>query len=147
MIVAATLAAVVAAILVVANWGTRVRDHVEAWQFQLTRDTRIVYPEGLDPDGYRTQDLLFHIATEYRMHHLANALGCPLIFDSWELTPPPSSSHDRSLVALLETNGWRVIDQRFPRRAYVVIRVEQSFEGAVRFGRAPDPGICYEKAR
>jgi len=35
---AATLVALVVAVLVVANWGS-VRDHVEAWHFQLTRKT------------------------------------------------------------------------------------------------------------
>jgi hypothetical protein len=99
------LGALVVAVLVVACWGT-VRDHVEAWHFQLTRETMTI----------------------------PHPSGWPVILASGDRkaldTPITLPDRYKNVVtvdfgrALLEANGWRVLDQRFPRRAYVLIRTE-----------------------
>jgi len=53
---AAALEAAVLAVLVVINWGT-VRDHVEAWHFQLTRNTKTIQPNA----GYQAFDQLAEV--------------------------------------------------------------------------------------
>jgi hypothetical protein len=57
---------------------------------------------------------------------LADASGAPVIFDPTEhdysdFTEALSVAH---AVRLLQRDGYRVIEQRFPRRAYIVIRNE-----------------------
>ena len=90
---AAALAVVLLALLVVANWGA-VRDHVEAWHFQLTRKT--ISTEGI----------------------------CPLIFDSEDLPEEWRNfyNHLSGGQSFLPHDDYRFLEQRFPRRAYVVIR-------------------------
>ena len=115
-IAAAGLGAGVVALLVVLNWGT-VRDHVQAWYFQLTRETKTIEPLSIDAKAFRIEERLFHVA--------ANRSRCPVIFDPGEvLTRERYGGLEPSGGAkgLLEANGYRVLEQRFPRRAYVVIR-------------------------
>jgi hypothetical protein len=86
-------------VLVIAHWGT-VRDHVEAWHFQLTRET-----ESMDPAPWDS--------------------GPPLVFApaetvSWPALPA-KAWHTADLAVTLGASGLRVLEQRFPRRAYVVI--------------------------
>jgi hypothetical protein len=93
-LVAAALGMGLTAVLVLANWGT-VRDHVQAWHFQLTRETISTGP-------------------------------CPFIFifDS-EDAPEDWRNFYNDLSAGLSAgpaDRWRFLEQRFPRRAYVVIR-------------------------
>jgi hypothetical protein len=142
-IAAAVLGAGVVAVFVVLNWGT-MRDHVEAWRFQLTRETVTIEPDlarrgrlvdlqaqslgvvGQSAEGwgpvYRTFAFLDLVA---------NYSGCPVIFapeDRMALdTPITLVSRYKNVAAdiaraLLQANGWRILEQRFPRRAYVVIR-------------------------
>jgi len=105
-IAAAVIGAAVVAVLVVVHWGA-VRDHVEAWHFQLTRETET--REGL--------------------------LDRPIIFspkDDVELITEFVSPEDFKEIlearAYRDSRRWgrrprrRVLEQRFPRRAYVVIR-------------------------
>src|SRR5688572_12185679 len=138
MIVTAALVATLVAVLVVTHWPT-VRDHVEAWHFLATRDTETIAPvivEGAEDFTYQLEDALtlFHIA--------ANVLRCSVIFDPLEV---PSLHRQNRVVrtlslggggsrdeiiwhpqegvrVLIEKHGWRVLEQRFPRKAYVVIR-------------------------
>jgi len=132
----AALLALVVAVLVVANWGT-VRDHVEAWHFQLTRQTETIEPKkgirlGIVPDGGE----LLH--TERYLKVLSTYSSLNVIFDPAECTPdaslwivprvsspytgPKRQPVDWVLLVLRE-NGWRVIEQRLPRRGYIVIKV------------------------
>ena len=79
------LGAALVAVLVVANWGT-VRDHVEAWHFQLTTKTEMVLPDPMwrpqqeltnfvvDPDKSSTMGLA---------QYLANCSQTAVVFESW----------------------------------------------------------------
>jgi len=120
------LGAVLLIALVVANWST-VRDHVQAWHFQLTRTTETLEP-WCGRCGNQTE-------TALRFFGLADMSGRPVIFaldenydvPTWGNPPLPpyrslalKSAND--VMRVLEGEGWRVLEQRFPRRAYVVIR-------------------------
>jgi sugar (pentulose or hexulose) kinase len=112
-IAAAVLGAGVVGVLVVLNWGT-VRDHVEAWHFQLTRQTETVEPAllvltGGDPHSVETVAGV-----------LAQRSGLPVICSRAEKWAPIFGAAD--ILRALEENGFRVLEQRFPRRAYVVMR-------------------------
>jgi hypothetical protein len=75
------------------------------------------------------------MSTEWVLHTLANFSGCHVIFDPKSLQRPArgrttdhvsitwEESTDMASLAIksLKKNGWRVLEQRFPRRAYVVI--------------------------
>jgi hypothetical protein len=116
-IAAAVLGAGVIAVLVVAHWGT-VCDHLEAWRFQLSTETETIEPRAWP--GLERPNLL----NERYIHLLSDLSGMPVVvqaatdpaFGLWLLL-----STEGILEALRE-NGWRVLEQRFPRRAYVVIR-------------------------
>jgi hypothetical protein len=119
---AAIIGGEVVALLVVGHWAT-VLDHFEAWTFQLTRQTKMVQPLVTErqSDIWLVQSRLPYLG-------LANFSGWPVIVDPGSL---PDYSHGEgeqvtteSLLESLRNNGWRVIEQRFPRRAYVVIRAE-----------------------
>ena len=95
--------------LVVAHWSA-VRDHVEAWRFQATRETQMTVPSG-------AERAVFGI--------LAASSGRPVIFarDGNPLVPIPGF-YDRvgeSVLDALRRDGWRIVEQRFPRPAYVVV--------------------------
>jgi len=119
---AATLVALVVAVPVVANWDT-VRDHVEAWWFQLTRKTKTIeaYPGRFivsrviwKSTATSIEQIVFGLAAE--------ELRCPIIFDPQEVPPLRLT---RSMVQgsiSLKKSGYRLLEQRFPRRAYVAIR-------------------------
>ena len=123
----------VLAVLAISDWNT-FRDHLEAWKFQLTRTTRTIHPlqaratmmtSRLDPvtgqpvpaGTYRMEEHLYHL--------FANGAGCPVVFDP-ERVPRSVAAWavrdgSRSIRETLEESGCRLIEQHFPRRAYVVI--------------------------
>lgn len=119
-IAAAALGTVLVAVLALANWGI-VRDHVEAWRFQLTRETETIQPvtEGVivDSYSYRREGLL---------HVGARQLGRPVIFDPADIPNLERMrrvwAYEPDMKALFEMKGWRVLEQGLPRRAHVVIR-------------------------
>ena len=114
---AAALVALVLGALVVANWST-VRDHVEAWRFQLRQETAMIEsdPKGMSRQP-RTEEQLLHFAAA-RFHR-------PVIFSPREVTSSRlRTMRGRGVREILENRGWRFLEQRFPRRAYVVIRDE-----------------------
>jgi hypothetical protein len=95
------------------NWPT-VRDHIQAWWFVATRETRAMPATGTS--------FLSH--EDWACFDLAQYLGKPVIFDkamriSTELVDWRLPS-DVVLLRLRE-NGYRIIEQRFPCRAYVVV--------------------------
>jgi hypothetical protein len=127
------------------HWGA-VRDHVEAWHFQLTRETETIEPEpamrGIpkvleaSPAGvsFYANALLsleghpWYQASDF-VRILANHSGHYAIFATEENSTSQillGSKFDGVTANIardiLEANGWRIIEQRFPRRAYVVIR-------------------------
>jgi hypothetical protein len=146
-IVAAALGVGVVGVLVVAHWGA-VRDHVEAWHFQLTQKTVTIEPNL----GFYVEATL----PPYILLMLAHSTSQPVVFDPGD--PPPAVSCKEvgenaalteavqdpdgptmleesevsadafsrvprsAVLRILKGFNFRVIEQRFPRRAYVVIR-------------------------
>ena len=124
-----------------------VRDHVEAWRFQLTRETRTFEPNPESHLDFKRASSTFgesggyHIVTIHLLELLANHSGIRVIADphitkDWEgywtfgpnvkiqehvLGTERGAATSNLSARILTENGWRVLEQRFPRRAYVVI--------------------------
>ena len=116
-------------VLVIAHRGT-VRDHVDVWWFQFTRKTVTVEPQPV-------KDLPSLWSTPYVAAFLSRYSGQPVILAADSTKPDRINFRwfegEVDYQKILEANGYRVLEQRFPRRAYVVIRDEHpSF---------PSPGI------
>jgi hypothetical protein len=129
--------------LAILHWGT-VHDHVQAWRFQLTTETVMIEPDPalkelpVDKEGrLRFRSLIEpppgHAYASFAfLRILASASGQPVILALDECAAAlggqiilPTRSEEVGadiLRAELETMVWRVLEQRFPRRAYVVIR-------------------------
>ena len=123
-VAAAVLVAVLLAVLAVANWGA-VRDHVEAWHFQLTRETAMIMPEAKWKDA---MEMVVGLDTIGLVKAVASLQDCPAIFSLEQRVEPVMSGMQPVVLRrenfreVLESKGYRVLEQRFPRRAYVVIR-------------------------
>jgi len=122
-----------------------VRDHVEAWHFQLTTDTKTIElarPSKGFEDSFLSPALTpaprstatIELQTYGMLALLASYSGAPVIVaveDAakkilWrpaevQLESSLDSSHQLA-IQVLTANGYRVLEQRLPRRAYVVIR-------------------------
>ena len=115
-----------------------VRDHVEAWHFQWTRETVTFSPN--DKDGIWGPGL--------RFRKLSSSSNRRVIFESRELERHFISRVNReSLTAdgmldYLKDDGYCVIEQRFPRRAYVVIRDAESIPDPPFFETLVIPGAA-----
>jgi hypothetical protein len=116
----AALVALVVDVLVVANWGT-VRDHVEAWWFQATSETAELNPLHLS------------ICLQCPFQDLANQNSQPVILPTTgidmehvDLDPGLASAP----LEMLRKAGFRILEQRFPRRAYVVVRAAETIPDA-----------------
>jgi hypothetical protein len=145
-IAAAVLGTGVVAGLAIAHWGV-VRDHVQAWHLQLTRETVTIEPDPVwearpleTRSGLRkltaadpVLGMLEHpgdayfVEAESLLQVLANSSGHAVILrptasSPWMLSAAwlKSANTDAALL-LLRNYGWRIIEQRFPRRAYVVV--------------------------
>jgi hypothetical protein len=137
---AAALALAVVAVVVAFNWSV-VRDHVEAWHFQLTRETMTVLPDPKrqgDLPIVATGEIAAEGAYAYTegdfLRALANYSGCPVILDPREHVALAGRGHvleslDKPLPAsrakefLVSYYGCRVLEQRLSRRVFVVRRV------------------------
>jgi hypothetical protein len=139
-ITAAVLGAAVVAVLVVAHWDA-VRDHLEAWRFQLARETKMIQPDpemkeihvALDASlpalGGQSEITGRPCWPSDMLRILANRSGCRVISSVDRDTPDIQVmlgvriANATSGVArtLLELSGYRVIEQCFPQRAFVVI--------------------------
>jgi len=130
---AAALVAFVVAVLIATHWAT-VRDHVEAWHFQLSTERVGVFEPFFGFKGKLLTDRPGTLVQE-----LADSSGCPVLFDAayyrqWFRTSPSEpvppvkrivgATGHVNCVAEIEAWGWRVLKQRFPRRAYVRILAE-----------------------
>jgi len=121
-----------------------VRDHVEAWRFQLTRETETIEPEpasmGLADIWVETREAISYLTVDKpSLRVLASHLNRPVVFDPQEmakgaiLQSPPLRSGRLQIAALagngfknmLQRHGFRILEQRIPRRAYVVIPPNQ----------------------
>jgi hypothetical protein len=136
-IAAAVLGAGVVAVLAVAHWST-VRDHAEAWWFVCTRETKTINP---DPGSKvianetwtafiqrHSPEALYKKQPETFLEEIANYSDRPIIFDpSYWLNPWTIKSREGATVtSFLRANGLRLIEQRFPDPAYVLIGWEHS---------------------
>ena len=145
---AAVLGAAIVAVLMVLNWAT-VRDHAEAWWIQLTRETETILPnQSLKevrsiPFGLSTIDTPDLSFASFVL--LAKYSGVDVVFTSdwnklervtvvdlpdWNIDLPTETTTritDR-IRSALEKDGWRVLEQRFPRRAYGIR--DKASEGA-----------------
>jgi hypothetical protein len=115
----ATLGLVLVAGLVALNWAT-VRDHAEAWWFIATRETETVSPVGE------------YDARKWPFSLLAGSVRLPVIFDPAENKNSPLQGSGDSVLGVLQADGFRVIEQRFPRRAYVVVGYPEPREAPAR---------------
>jgi hypothetical protein len=121
-IAAAVLGGAVVVVLVVAHWDT-VRDHVEAWHFQLTRKTATVLPAR---GGWLlAEERTWRFDRAGCLLVLATYSGLPVMIDSavdnasaFVITNP---DEDPSMWTLLteakarrhlQENGWRILEQR-----------------------------------
>jgi hypothetical protein len=164
-IAAAVLGAGVIAVLVVTHWGT-VRDHCEAWRVQLAKYTEMIEP-NVELRG-RPTDLRRELWVEHGVHGidlellvecLANSSGLPVVFVPlryetiigandrhllsfvypFELAGRLEKTTAASARTTLEAFGFRVLEQRFPRRAYVVIGEKDAIDGSHGFQLGEDP--------
>ena len=122
---AAVLGAVLVAVLVVSHWSIAC-DHLEAWRFQMTRETTTIEPLWDETRTWHWREF-----QEVDLYIAAKELRSPVIFAPREL---PSKEGrvwlTRHLLertgddirSRLQKLGWRLIEQRFPRRAYVAIQ-------------------------
>jgi hypothetical protein len=151
---AAALGAGVLGVLMVTHWGT-IRDHVEAWRFQLTRETETILPDSeskaflnesqaerhrrvasnplLDRQfisnakypGLSRETRMVPVREELLPRLLASRSALPVVTVKagsatgvvyWLFWPLEADA----IVEGMRDWGWRVLEQRCPRRAYVV---------------------------
>jgi hypothetical protein len=121
----------VLAVVVAFNWGI-VRDHAEAWWFVWTEDTETAIP---DADGGNSQEpfslladagdrpAIFRVDAQ-REWVFVSELRAPHEPLRWDTMRDPSrrlrSLRAPGMLVELRRLGYRIIEQRFPRRAYVV---------------------------
>jgi hypothetical protein len=113
-LIAGAIGLAVVAIVVAFNWDV-VRDHVEAWWFVATRQTVTITSDptlpGLAIDGRK----LFYERSEPKvwdcLQIVAKYSGCPVIADKETV----------DLWFGVRSADYRILEQRFPRRAYVVV--------------------------
>ena len=118
----AALGAALAAGLVARDWRS-VRDHLVAWRFQLTRETEATDPFSVKSARLNDQGVLvfqrpgLEILSAYAKRSIVFDPGKTGDFPVWRLNLTAEE-----VVRVLREEGYRVIDQRFPRKAYVIIR-------------------------
>jgi hypothetical protein len=131
--------AVFVTVLVVANWSS-VHDHLEAWYFQFTRETKMLEPmaEGVVEYSYQPMEhLLQQAANDFRSSVIFDPKEMPflerssfsqqdavIINSNLPLPVPsrPTQLPEQDITALLKKAKWRVLKEDFPRRAYILIR-------------------------
>ena len=130
---AVTLAFLVA-VLTATHWD-RVCDHIEAWRFQATRKTGVAEGGGRCGNVSRAENLFLDLAA---------LSGRPVIFawdddDEYDVALPGDVTPRGvdAVLRVLALNDYRVLEQRFPRRAFVVIRRTPPAQGF--HSRFPEP--------
>jgi hypothetical protein len=117
-IAAAVLGVGVLGVLVVAHW-SMVRDHVEAWHFQLATETEMLEPNPAWSEQLVAAKPGHLLVIDDLARCLSNCSGRSAIVDSQKW---PVRAGSETVLQALRKRRWRVLEQRFPRRAYVVIR-------------------------
>ena len=114
--------AALAAGLLALDWRSA-RDHFEAWRFQLTRDTESTSP--FSTRSARVNDDGVLVFQRPGLEILSAYARRSIVFDPGETRDVPVWRVDlpaEEVARVLQEEGYRVIDQRFPRKAYVIIR-------------------------
>jgi hypothetical protein len=116
-----------------------VRDHLEAWRFQVTRKMHVMMPDP-DLEGEPQQIERVYVFRRHGVNRgdllrmLADHSGVPVVLDAQlstsgyeSLTADECTSVTSSTVLhCLRECGWRIVEQYGPRRAYVVLHGETS---------------------
>ena len=140
-----------AAVLLALHW-SKVEFHLEAWCFQLAGGTVTIVPGkvrsvslagqsfGRDSTRFELENVLGLLSDQSGYPVVYNPADGPLDPEDsalpagtwWPRKPSGGDYWSRPSItvlctgdmalAILATNGWRIIHQRFPRRAYIVIR-------------------------
>jgi hypothetical protein len=143
--------------LVAFNW-TTVRDHAEAWWFQATQGTETIVSDPGYVEHYKKRDGYAFQAPKDLLHFLASVSGTPVVATrealkehvitgehdptivlSYESVPSPLLQADspfllEAILGALQAIGHRVIEQRFPCRAYVVVGYAQGTFATIPLG-------------
>jgi len=132
--IAFTVAATGLVVLLVAGILYRrvVLDHVGAWYFQFTTETMTIDPKAMIDPRVVTKNEIEDADADERW--VGSVLDRPLIF-AWEEWSPILNMvliqrekllARRAFKEIVESqSSFRVFEQHFPRRAYVVIRDKQ----------------------
>lgn len=131
---AAAAGCLVVAGLLVLHWSA-VRDHVEVWWFVATRETEILIPGGENGTYWEPFSILAASTGRPVIFNTRDAVSRQIVdlpvFSIFELTydDPPPDPYERlrtlsgeALLDALRQDGFRILEQRFPRAAYVVVR-------------------------
>jgi hypothetical protein len=136
VVISIATAATLASILVFAYWDS-VRDHVEAWHFQLTRKTATIDPFSVKPSRVN-EDGVFVFECPGLEVLAANAMRSIIVDPAEARDVPLRVVHRRlgedEVVRVLREEGYRVLEQRLPQRAYVAIRAAGKRVHYGRFG-------------
>jgi hypothetical protein len=163
-IAAALLGLAVVAVLVIAHLDT-VRDHIEAWRVQRSSKMQTITPGILRKVSADDGDLIslaelaelvrllkadgsteFHASSRELFCLLADGSGLPVIFDPIYasdssiyrvLTEDLEVPQVADTLRILEENGFRVLEQFLPIRAYVVVGEEARSEASEWDGEEP----------
>jgi hypothetical protein len=107
-------------------WETQSLETRRGFRRKLTRRERVDLQQDVDTAGIYDTECILQV--------LANSSGRPVIFSlaavsqddsepTWLLTAKwMSSATAVGALNMLKLDGWRVIEQRFPRKVYVLIR-------------------------
>jgi hypothetical protein len=107
--------------LVALNWDT-VRDHAEAWRFVWTTETGEVQPHRQP----RRITVLPPYSPHWEFLFLATSSGRPVIFERDAVPRDIAAAVDDrestdEVLQNLRRHGYRILEQVFPRPAYVVV--------------------------
>jgi hypothetical protein len=86
---------------------------VEAWHFQLTRETRTIAPRPLDVAREPVRGTRGNVPAEVVFQEFADFSGRAVIFDPAEI--PDARFHSYTIF------DYMLAEQRFPRAAFVVV--------------------------
>jgi hypothetical protein len=118
------MAAGLAVVLVLAiAYRKPILEHIEAWRFQLTRETVTVEPEDMKNGKVKPPEI-----DQVIFYFLPGFLDRPIIFAPKDAVLITGLVPD-DFREMLKAKSYRVLEQRFPRRAWVVIRDKKGREG------------------
>ena len=100
-----------------------VKQHLAAWDFVLSTETLALEPRHVDPAN-RILGTTGLFPVERACQHLADQSDFTVVLDARDRRRVQLDANPLTAAAVMEAlceNGYRIIEQRFPRAAYVVI--------------------------